>query len=228
MVVEDKGFSGGNLKRPSLKRMMEIVRKHKFCAIAVYRLDRISRNVSDFTGVIDELPRLAVSFVSIREQFDTSMPMGRVMMYIISVFSQLDRVNIAERIRDKMHELAKTGRWLRHSRGLMQKEVAAKIGMSHNAYKSIEEGATRQISTEMRDRLARFYDVANEDLIDAFNRFLLDGQANRIRAIRGKTGLSQREFAGQMGIPVQGLEAWENEKRAVTYKSWEKYFKGRT
>ena len=118
-------------------------------------------------------------------------------------------------------------RWLRHSWGLMQKEVAAKIGMSHHVYKAIEEGTTRQISTEMRDRLARFYDVANEDLIDAFNRFLLDGQANRIRAIRSKTGLSQREFARQKGIPVQSLEAWENEKRAVTYKSWEKYFKGR-
>lgn len=118
-------------------------------------------------------------------------------------------------------------RWLRHSRGLMQKEVAAKIGMSHHVYKSIEEGTTRQISAEMRDRLAQFYDVANEDLIDAFNRFLLDGQANRIRAIRSKTGLSQREFARQMGIPVQSLKDWENEKRVVTYKSWEKYFKGR-
>ena len=118
-------------------------------------------------------------------------------------------------------------RWLRHSRGLMQKEVAAKIGMSHHVYKAIEEGTTRQLSTEMRDKLAQFYDVAAEDLIDAFNRFLLDGQANRIRAIRSKTGLSQREFARQMGIPVQSLKGWENEKRAVTYKSWEKYFKGR-
>ena len=118
-------------------------------------------------------------------------------------------------------------RWLRHSRGLTQKEVAAKIGMSYHVYKAIEEGTTRQISAEMRNKLAQFYDVAAEDLIDAFNRFLLDGQANRIRTIRRKTGLSQREFARQKGIPVQGLEAWENEKRAITYKSWEKYFKGR-
>ena len=111
-VFEDEGFSGGNLKRPDLQRMMEEVRRHRFKAIVVYRLDRISRNISDFTGLIDELTKLGVSFISIREQFDTGSPMGRAMMFIISVFSQLERETIAERIRDNMHELAKTGRWL--------------------------------------------------------------------------------------------------------------------
>ena len=112
IVFEDEGFSGGNLKRPAFKKMIADVRKHKFKAIVVYRLDRISRNISDFSGLIDELTNLDVSFISIREQFDTSTPMGRAMMYIISVFSQLERETIAERIRDNMHELAKTGRWL--------------------------------------------------------------------------------------------------------------------
>ena len=112
VVFEDEGFSGGNLNRPAFRNMMEGVRKHQFKAIVVYRLDRISRNISDFTSLIDELTKLEVSFVSIREQFDTSTPMGRAMMFIISVFSQLERETIAERIRDNMHELAKTGRWL--------------------------------------------------------------------------------------------------------------------
>lgn len=112
VVFEDEGFSGGNLQRPDFKRMMEDVRKRKFKAIVVYRLDRISRNINDFTGLIDELTKLDVSFVSIKEQFDTGTPMGRAMMFIISVFSQLERETIAERIRDNMHELAKTGRWL--------------------------------------------------------------------------------------------------------------------
>ena len=111
-VFEDEGFSGGNLKRPDFQKMMERVRKGEFRAIVVYRLDRVSRNISDFAGLIDELTKLDVAFVSIREQFDTSTPMGRAMMFIISVFSQLERETIAERIRDNMHELAKTGRWL--------------------------------------------------------------------------------------------------------------------
>ena len=87
VVFEDEGFSGGNLQRPDFKRMMEEVRKRKFKAIVVYRLDRISRNISDFTGLIDELTKLDVSFVSIKEQFDTSTPMGRAMMFILSMLS---------------------------------------------------------------------------------------------------------------------------------------------
>lgn len=112
MVFEDEGFSGGNLNRPAFKRMMQCARSRQFRAIVVYRLDRISRNIGDFSTLIEELSRLGIAFISIREQFDTGSPMGRAMMYIASVFSQLERETIAERIRDNMHELAKTGRWL--------------------------------------------------------------------------------------------------------------------
>lgn len=112
VVYEDEGFSGGNLNRPAFKEMMKAARAEKLQAIVVYRLDRISRNISDFSALIEELSRLGVAFISIREQFDTGTPMGRAMMYIASVFSQLERETIAERIRDNMHELAKTGRWL--------------------------------------------------------------------------------------------------------------------
>lgn len=112
LVYEDEGFSGGNLKRPQFKKMMEDAGKGKFTSIVVYRLDRISRNIGDFAGLIEELNDRKISFVSIKEQFDTQSPMGRAMMYIASVFSQLERETIAERIRDNMHELSKTGRWL--------------------------------------------------------------------------------------------------------------------
>ena len=112
VVFEDEGFSGGNLNRPGFRKMMDDVRAHQFRAVVVYRLDRISRNISDFSHLIEELGRLGVDFISIRESFDTSSPMGRAMMYIASVFSQLERETIAERIRDNLHELAKTGRWL--------------------------------------------------------------------------------------------------------------------
>lgn len=112
VIYEDEGFSGGDLNRPDFKRMMDDAKKHRIHAIVVYRLDRISRNISDFAGLIEELARLDIAFVSIKEQFDTGTPMGRAMMYIASVFSQLERETIAERIRDNMHELAKTGRWL--------------------------------------------------------------------------------------------------------------------
>ena len=111
-VYEDEGFSGKNLNRPDFQRLMQDAAKKKLRAVVVYRLDRISRNIGDFAGLITRLSELGVEFVSIREQFDTTTPMGRAMMYIASVFSQLERETIAERIRDNLQELAKTGRWL--------------------------------------------------------------------------------------------------------------------
>ena len=112
IVFEDEGFSGGNTNRPAFQRMMAQIERGEIGTLVVYRLDRVSRNVSDFSGLIENLKRKDITFVSIRENFDTSTPMGRAMMYIASVFSQLERETIAERIRDNMHELAKTGRWL--------------------------------------------------------------------------------------------------------------------
>lgn len=112
LIYEDEGFSGGNLERPQFKRMMSDAKDGKLSAIVVYRLDRISRNIGDFAGLIESLNDRKISFVSIKEQFDTNSPLGRAMMYIASVFSQLERETIAERIRDNMHELAKSGRWL--------------------------------------------------------------------------------------------------------------------
>lgn len=112
LIYEDEGFSGGNIDRPEFQKMLQDAKKKKFDVLICYRLDRVSRNIADFSTLIEDLQKLGVGFVSIREQFDTSTPMGRAMMYIASVFAQLERETIAERIKDNMMELSKTGRWL--------------------------------------------------------------------------------------------------------------------
>ena len=112
LVYEDEGFSGKNINRPQFMKMMEDAKLKKFDTIICYRLDRISRNVSDFSSLIDELSSLSIGFISIKEQFDTTTPMGRAMMFISSVFAQLERETISERVRDNMRELAKDGKWL--------------------------------------------------------------------------------------------------------------------
>ena len=111
-IYFDEGFSGGNADRPQFQKMLRDAKEKKFDVLVCYRLDRVSRNIADFSALIEELQEHGISFVSIREQFDTSTPMGRAMMYIASVFAQLERETIAERIKDNMLELAKTGRWL--------------------------------------------------------------------------------------------------------------------
>lgn len=108
---EDEGYTGAITNRPKFQQLMTDIPKQKYDALICYRLDRISRNVADFSSTLSFLQSYNTNFVSIKEQFDTSTPMGRAMIYIASVFAQLERETIAERVRDNMMELAKNGRW---------------------------------------------------------------------------------------------------------------------
>ncbi|GKU24022.1 recombinase family protein [Clostridium folliculivorans] len=112
IIYEDEGFSGGNTNRPRFQQLLKDAKKNLFNVLICYRLDRISRNVADFSTTLDMLQKYNINFISIREQFDTTTPMGRAMIYIASVFAQLERETIAERVRDNMLQLAKSGRWL--------------------------------------------------------------------------------------------------------------------
>ena len=158
IVFEDEGFSGGNLNRPDFRRMMKAAHDHRFRAVVVYRLDRISRNIGDFSNLIEELGRLEIDFISIRENFDTSTPMGRAMMYIASVFSQLERETIAERIRDNMQELAKTGRWLGGNTPTGYTSEAIKITTAEGKYKNIYRLKPIEEQAEIVRKIYRLYE----------------------------------------------------------------------
>ncbi|MGN2347246.1 recombinase family protein [Clostridium cagae] len=110
-IYEDEGFSGKNLNRPKFKELINEIKRSKYDVLICYRLDRISRNVADFSSTLELLQKYNTHFVSIKEQFDTSTPMGRAMIYIASVFAQLERETIAERVKDNMLQLAKMGKW---------------------------------------------------------------------------------------------------------------------
>ncbi len=112
LVYEDEGYSGKNTNRPQFQLMMKDMRNKKIKTIVCYRLDRISRSTSDFYLLLDELNAYNTAFDSVTENVDTVTPAGKAMIGMCSIFAQLERETIAERIRDNMHELAKTGRWL--------------------------------------------------------------------------------------------------------------------
>lgn len=112
IIYQDEGFSGGNINRPEFQKLIKDVKKKRFNYLVCYKLDRISRNVADFTSTLKILEENNVNFISITEQFDTTSVMGRAMINISATFAQMERETIAERIRDNMLELSKTGRWL--------------------------------------------------------------------------------------------------------------------
>ena len=112
LVYEDEGFSGGSMKRPSFQRMMKDVHKGRIRTIVCYRLDRLTRSTKDCFEFVGELERCGASFISIKENFDLTTPTGRLMFTLVAALAQMERETIAERIRDNLRELAKTGRWL--------------------------------------------------------------------------------------------------------------------
>ena len=94
----DNGFSGGNLDREGYQKMMKLVERGKISKIIVYRLDRISRSLADFVGILDTLKRHNVQFVSSQESFDTSSPYGDMIAKLLAVFAEFERQSIIERV----------------------------------------------------------------------------------------------------------------------------------
>jgi site-specific DNA recombinase len=109
---DDAGFSGGTLERPALQRLLCDVERGKVDLIAVYKIDRLSRSLSDFIKLIDLFDRHQVSFVSITQQFNTTTSMGRLTLNVLLSFAQFEREVIGERIRDKFAASRAKGLWM--------------------------------------------------------------------------------------------------------------------
>ena len=107
----DEGFSGKNTNRPSFQQLLSDVRAKKLDVVMVYKLDRISRSVKDFSDTYELLQTHDVAFLSVKETFDTSTPIGRTVMYILAAFAQLERENTSERVSDSMMALGAGGKW---------------------------------------------------------------------------------------------------------------------
>ena len=110
-IFEDAGYSGKNTDRPKFQEMMTRVRDKEFTHLLVWKIDRISRNLKDFTEMYDELKNYGITFISKNEQFDTSSAMGEAMLKIILVFAELERKLTAERVFSVMLSRAEKGLW---------------------------------------------------------------------------------------------------------------------
>jgi site-specific DNA recombinase len=109
---DDGGFTGGNMERPALKRLLADVRAGKVDCIVVYKVDRLSRSLIDFARIIEVLEGHGATFVSVTQQFNTTHSMGRLTLNILLSFAQFEREVIAERTRDKMSAARRRGKWV--------------------------------------------------------------------------------------------------------------------
>ncbi len=109
---DDGGYSGGTMERPALKRLLADVEANKVNVIVVYKVDRLTRSLSDFAKIVEALDARGVSFVSVTQQFNTTSSMGRLTLNILLSFAQFEREVTGERIRDKIAASKKKGMWM--------------------------------------------------------------------------------------------------------------------
>jgi len=107
----DEGFTGANTNRPAFQRLQQDVEAGKIDVVVVYRVDRLSRSLLDFTQLLETFGRHGAGVVSVTEPFDTATPMGRMVISLLATFAQFEREVIAERVRDKVHASRRRGMW---------------------------------------------------------------------------------------------------------------------
>jgi site-specific DNA recombinase len=111
-MYDDGGFSGATMERPAFKRLLSDVSTGKIDVVVVYKVDRLTRSLSDFAKIVDIFDKHAVSFVSVTQQFNTTSSMGRLTLNILLSFAQFEREVTGERIRDKIAASKKKGMWM--------------------------------------------------------------------------------------------------------------------
>lgn len=109
---DDGGYSGGSMERPGLRRLLADIASGKVDIIVVYKVDRLTRALSDFAKIVDILDKAEASFVSVTQSFNTTTSMGRLTLNVLLSFAQFEREVTGERIRDKIAASKKKGMWM--------------------------------------------------------------------------------------------------------------------
>ena len=111
-AYDDGGWSGGNTERPALKRLMADIEAGKINVIVIYKIDRLTRSLSDFAKMVDVFDRHGVSFSAVTQQINSATSMGRLMLNVLLSFAQFEHEVTGERIRDKISASKKKGMWM--------------------------------------------------------------------------------------------------------------------
>lgn len=109
---DDPGYSGGNTERPALRRLLADIEAGRIDIVVVYKIDRLTRSMADFSRMVEVFESQGVSFVSVTQQFNTTTSMGRLMLNVLLSFAQFDREVTGERIRDKIAAAKRKGLWM--------------------------------------------------------------------------------------------------------------------
>lgn len=155
---DDPAFSGGNMERPGLKRLMADIEAGKIDVVVIYKIDRLTRSLADFSKMVEVFERQGVSFVSVTQQFNTTTSMGRLMLNVLLSFAQFEREVTGERIRDKIAASKRKGMWMGgvpplgydvENRRLVPNPQEAKL-IRHIFTRFVELGSSTKLMKELK------------------------------------------------------------------------------
>ena len=155
---DDPAYSGGNMERPALRRLMADIEAGRVDVVVIYKIDRLTRSLSDFSRMVEVFERQGVSFVSVTQQFNTTTSMGRLMLNVLLSFAQFEREVTGERIRDKITASKKKGLWMGgipplgydvKDRKLIPNPREAKL-IQHIFQRFVEIGSTTMLVKELQ------------------------------------------------------------------------------
>ena len=155
---DDPAFSGGHMERPALRRMMADIEAGRIDVVVIYKIDRLTRSLADFSKMVEVFERYGVSFVSVTQQFNTTTSMGRLMLNILLSFAQFEREVTGERIRDKIAASKAKGMWMGgvpplgydvENRRLVPNEQEAKL-IRHIFQRFVELGSSTALFNELK------------------------------------------------------------------------------
>ncbi|TWU50588.1 DNA-invertase hin [Rubripirellula tenax] len=157
---DDGGFTGSNMERPALQRLLADIAAGEIDCVIVYKVDRLSRSLLDFTKIVETFDQHGVSFVSVTQQFNTSTSMGRLVLNVLLSFAQFEREMISERIRDKVAASRRRGKWsggmpllgytVKNTKLLVDETEADRVRQIFNLY--IEYRSLLPVVKELRQR----------------------------------------------------------------------------
>jgi len=157
---DDGGFSGANTDRPAFQRLLQDIEAGRIDAVGVYKIDRLSRSLVDFSKIIDFFDKHNVAFISITQQFNTASSMGKLTLNILMSFAEFERQVIAERTSDKMSAARRKGMWtggrpmlgydVRAKKLIINKEEAIQVKQIYKLY--LELGSITAVITELNHR----------------------------------------------------------------------------
>lgn len=175
---DDGGFSGGNTDRPALQRLLADVRAGKVDIIVVYKVDRLTRSLADFSKLVELFDQYGVSFVSVTQQFNTTTSMGRLTLNVLLSFAQFEREVTSERIRDKIAASKRKGLWV---------------------------GGMAPLGYDTKDRKITVNDAEADRVRTIFRSYLKLGSLNLLMAYLRKRGVVTKMRSLKTGQTVGGI-----------------------